>query len=212
MTRLLVVRHGNTFSVGAIVRRVGARTDLPLVEDGIEQARKLGHYLAANKLLPDAVYTSELQRTRQTANYALAAARASAPILPRAVFNEIDYGPDENQSEDYVLTRIGHVGLRAWEEKGIPPQGWLVDPEQLQKMWRAFGDELVRTMAGATVMVVTSNGIARFAPYLTGDYQAFLSQHKPKLATGALGILEHDGTAWTVKDWNIRPATDRWAR
>ncbi len=212
MTRLLVVRHGNTFGVGEIARRVGARTDLPLVESGVEQARKLGHYLAANKMLPDMVYTSELQRARQTANYALAAAGTSAMVMPRAMFNEIDYGPDENLTDDHVIARIGHAGLRAWEDHGIAPPGWLVDPVQLQKMWQDFGAELVRNMAGATVMVVTSNGIARFAPYLTGDYSAFLTKYKPKLVTGALGILLHDGTAWTVKDWNIRPAADRWAR
>lgn len=205
MTRLLIARHGNTFGVGDIVRRVGARTDLPLAESGVEQARKLGHYLAANGLEPDRVYTSELQRARQTANYALAASGTSGTIMPRAAFNEIDYGPDENQTEDQVIARIGRTGLRAWEDQGIVPPGWQVDPVQLQNMWREFGAELVRDMAEQTILVVTSNGIARFAPYLTGNYPAFLAKHKPKLATGALGVLTFANDFWTVTAWNVRP-------
>ena len=57
----------------------------------------------------------------------------------------------------------------------------------------------------ACVMVVTSNGIARFAPYLTGDFAGFARDYNIKLATGALAILEHGATGWIVKEWNIRP-------
>jgi probable phosphoglycerate mutase len=205
MTRLVVARHGNTFGVGDIVRRVGARTDLPLAASGVEQARKLGRYLADNNLLPDRVYTSELQRARQTANYALAASGVAATIMPRAAFNEIDYGPDENQTDDHVIARIGRTGLRAWEEHGIVPPGWVVDPLKLQAMWRDFGADMARDLPDATILVVTSNGIARFAPYLTGNYPAFIAKYKPKMATGALSILDYKKNGWGVTGWNIRP-------
>jgi 2,3-bisphosphoglycerate-dependent phosphoglycerate mutase len=39
----VIVRHGNTFRAGETPTRVGARTDLPLVEE--ERARSAGRYL-----------------------------------------------------------------------------------------------------------------------------------------------------------------------
>ena len=38
--KLVIVRHGNTFRAGETPTRVGARTDLPLVEE--ERARSAG--------------------------------------------------------------------------------------------------------------------------------------------------------------------------
>ena len=35
MTRLVIVRHGNTFEAGEPPRRIGARTDLPLTATGV---------------------------------------------------------------------------------------------------------------------------------------------------------------------------------
>ena len=73
-TTLIVARHGNTFSPGDVVTRVGARTDMPLSTSGLEQGWKLGLYLRDNDLLPDVVFTSALQRTQQTAEQIFAAA------------------------------------------------------------------------------------------------------------------------------------------
>src|SRR5581483_3833292 len=59
MTTLIIARHGNTFSLGETVTRVGI-TDLPLVESGLKQGLQLGTYLRANHLLPDIIFTSKL--------------------------------------------------------------------------------------------------------------------------------------------------------
>ena len=67
MIRLLIARHGNTFGPQDTVRRVGV-TDLPLVESGLIQGRKLGSYLMQNDLIPDYIYCSELLRAKQTAH------------------------------------------------------------------------------------------------------------------------------------------------
>ena len=66
MTTLIIARHGNTFEDGEPPRRVGARTDLPLTNKGRMQARAVGLWLKENKLMPDVVYSSTLQRTIET--------------------------------------------------------------------------------------------------------------------------------------------------
>ena len=47
MRRIFIIRHGNTFESSADARRIGARTDIPLVESGHAQAARLGVWFAA---------------------------------------------------------------------------------------------------------------------------------------------------------------------
>ncbi len=206
MTTLIIARHGNTFGPGDTPTRVGAHTDLPLVEKGEEQARAIGRYLSAHKMIPDVVYSSNLQRTYQTAKIAIKESGVTNPVFQLDIFNEIDYGPDENQTEDKVIARIGEDALKDWDEQGIVPDGWKVDPVDIIQNWLSFADQICAHDDNETVLVVTSNGIARFAPHITGNFHAFSEAHNIKLSTGALAILKHDRIdGWTVTDWNVKP-------
>ncbi|MEM7364302.1 MAG: histidine phosphatase family protein, partial [Pseudomonadota bacterium] len=187
MTTLIVARHGNTFGPNDTPTRVGARTDLPLVDSGRRQAERLGDYLLANDLQPDRVFTSTLQRTRMMATIALARCNLACDCEPRSTFDEIDYGPDENLPESDVVARIGQAAIDAWNERAEVPPGWQVDPMEVISNWQRFADELI-SLEPRVVLVVTSNGIARFAPHLTGDFEGFLARFDLKLSTGAVGI------------------------
>ncbi len=204
-TTLLISRHGNTFGPGDVVTRVGGRTDLPLVDSGLEQGRQLGRYLKQQDLLPHVIYTSRLQRTIQTAQMAQEEMGTTITAQPVAIFNEIDYGPDENRPEEEVVARIGKDALDAWDKDAVVPPGWVVDPQAIVRDWTAFGDMLLRDHKGQTVLAVTSNGTARFAPYLTGDFEGFRAQHKLKISTGALCVFTHDGASWHCDGWNVKP-------
>ena len=206
MTTLIIARHGNTFEKNETPRRVGVRTDLPLVESGRIQASAIGAWLKRSSLYPSAVYTSELQRTKQTAELALAEAGYKEPIFPLKIFNEIDYGPDENEPEADVVARIGAQAIKDWDERAIVPQGWDFNAGQCIQDWKNFADHVVDDKQDC-VMVVTSNGIARFAPHLTGDFDGFIAQHPLKISTGAVCILSHDNGQWHVMGWNIKPMT-----
>src|SRR3990167_6198462 len=129
-TRLLIARHGNTFEPGDIVTRVGI-TDLPLVDSGLIQGQKLGAYLKQNNLIPDMIFTSKLKRAIQTAEQAQNTMKTHLPLERLSIFNEIDYGPDENQPEENVIARVGKEALMAWETKAEVPNGWKVDPETI---------------------------------------------------------------------------------
>lgn len=205
MTTLIIARHGNTFGPDETPTRVGARTDLPLVESGREQARKIGKYLSENRLIPDVVYTSHLKRTIETAEIAIKESGVSNPTYQLDMFNEVDYGPDEDKTEDEVISRIGAQAIKDWDEKAIVPDGWIVDPDDIIENWHKFEDQIRAHDDNETVLVVTSNGIARFAPHITGDFEGFAANHKIKISTGALAILEHKDGAWSVKEWNLKP-------
>lgn len=212
MITLIIARHGNTFNPGDIVTRVGARTDLPLSPSGEEQARLLGTYLKAENLMPDEVYASRLQRTQQTANLALAEMGIERNLTILEMLDEIDYGPDENKPEDDVIARIGAKAIENWDKHAIPPEGWLVDPERITQNWldfaTRFADSCKKTPNIAKIgLVLTSNGVGRFAPKTAPDYNDFLSKNTIKLSTGNLGILDFLDKSWHIRNWNIKPAS-----
>ncbi len=204
MTLLIICRHGNTFGPEDTPTRVGARTDLPLVEKGFGQARAIGRWLKDKQIYPEAVYCSPLQRTRQTAETALKEAGYKEPVYALDIFTEIDYGPDENKTEEDVIARIGEEAIENWNKNGTVPNGWKVNPEDIIRNWVDFADHIVRDEQDC-VMVVTSNGIARFAPHITGDFDNFSAAHDIKLSTGGVCVFAHDGQNWRVQEWNLRP-------
>jgi 2,3-bisphosphoglycerate-dependent phosphoglycerate mutase len=201
MSNILIARHGNTFDPGDKVVRVGLNTDLHLSSSGKLQAQQLGLALKDNPAPISAVYTSCLFRTIETAKIALRTANIDLPILQNSIFNELDYGPDEGKTETEVIARIGEEALQDWENLAIVPPGWLVDPDKVIRNWFNFAHEIELSFPQQTVLVVTSNGIARFAPYITGDFFNFTQKYKIKLATGAMASLSSTNDGWEVDYW-----------
>jgi broad specificity phosphatase PhoE len=199
LAKIYIVRHGNTFEEGEVVTRVGGRTDLPLSSSGRVQAQKLAAHFLAHGVAFTSARSGPLQRTRATAATILGAQAGAPELLTELFLREIDYGPDENRPEREVVARIGQAALEAWESQGIPPQGWRVDPAALVGNWQELFSDL-KDEIGAH-LVVTSNGIARFAQQAIG-----LARADGKLATGAYGILElsPDGAAGLTA-WNVKP-------
>ena len=129
------------------------------------------------------------------------------PLIADARFTEIDYGPDEGKTEDEVIARIGQEALDAWNANAIVPNGWNVSVDGIIQAWKDFAHEVEQNYRDKTVLVVSSNGIIRFAPYLTGNFEEFCNQFNIKVGTGSVCILEkEDGDKfWTVKEWGTKP-------
>lgn len=194
--RIFVIRHGNTFASGQVARRIGAGTDLSLVDSGMVQAGKLGQWFADRAFPGIRIFSGPLLRARQTAQ-AIAAglSRPVDGVLPW--LNEIDHGPDEGLPEAEVVARIGEAAITAWDRQGVAPDGWRVDADARLRAWRdwfAQGEE-------GTDLLVTSNGSARFALLALG-----LPTDALKLRTGALGELHVDEAGRvSMTRWDERP-------
>lgn len=206
MTTLTIVRHGNTFDKGETVVRVGLRTDLPLSVSGKAQAKTLGHYFKEKGLSFDEVVTSELKRTIQTGQL-ISDELLEKPkrLTQNSLFNEIDYGPDEAKTEDEVISRIGKRAIQQWDEKALVPPGWSINPAEVIAGWHQFAADCTRKYPNGHVLVVTSNGIARFAPYITGDFVVFCQCYAIKLKTGSFGCFQQAGETWKTICWGERP-------
>ena len=209
-TTLIIARHGNTFRPGETPTRVGAKTDLPLVEE--HRGRSIGLFLKDKNLIPDSIYAAPLRRTMQTAELAEKAIGIQTDITPLNNFIEIDYGPDENKTEEEVMLRLGKGNIDkgkavidAWNKDATVPDGWSVNPQQAIKNWLDFAE--AKVIKHQKALLVSSNGIIRFAPYLTGDFNKFAQEHDIKVDTGGICIFEKedDEQFWTCTGWNIKP-------
>lgn len=204
-TRIIIIRHGNTFTKDQTPTRVGGRTDLPLVET--ERGTNVGKYLKSINMIPDMVYAAPLKRTTETAKLAIAEMGGNIPLELDESFVEIDYGPDENKPEDEVIARIGQDAMDRWNKDAIVPDGWKVSVSGIVNAWNALSEKVEKKFKDKTVMVASSNGIIRFAPHLTGDFEGFCRDNDIKVGTGGVCIFEKEtgDKHWTCKAWGLSP-------
>jgi probable phosphoglycerate mutase len=100
MTRLLLVRHGET--EWNREERFRGRADIPLNAKGLAQAEATARCIAS-RYQPAAVYASPLSRAVQTAE--AIARRFSLPVQVHAGLADIDYGQWQGLSPDEVRAR-----------------------------------------------------------------------------------------------------------
>jgi broad specificity phosphatase PhoE len=208
MTQFYIVRHGNTFGPGDIPTRVGARTDIPLVISGRKQANLLGEYFAKNKIIFSAVFVSPLCRAIETIELIMTHQSSRPSLETLDILTEIDHGPDENQSEDDVVNRVGAEALKAWDESATPVPGWIVRHDERVKGWRDFFARQLVERPNDAILLVTSNGAARFALKSTNALEhAATSLDTLKLRTGSYGRIDFLTTGQIdLVSWNVRPS------
>ena len=200
---ILFARHGNTFGSGDKVVWVGRASDLPLVERGVEQAHEAAAALAKLGPVPTSVTSGTLKRTRGFAEIVrrdLGIARHH--IDPR--LDEIDYGAWEGRtSEEIAALPGGAAALEAWQKHDVWPSdaGWGSSRAEVEAALAGVLADLQAGKGGARPLVVSSNGILRFAPRLLEAP----SEGSLQLKTGALGCVERQGTAWSVTFWGLAP-------
>ncbi len=138
-----------------------------LTEKGYEDARKVGAALSSLKF--DAVYSSPLQRAKQTAEVILSYLPGSPELLTPSNLMEIDLPLWEKQCRQEVQEKFPEDYL-CWKER--PHEFCMVIPttegsrehfpvlalyEQAQQFWK----EILPRHQGGTILIVAHNGINR---------------------------------------------------
>lgn len=105
-----LVRHGQTTLNRS--RRLQGTTNSPLTKKGIRMARRLGKELANIKF--KAVYTSDLERTKETARYILEENKKGyPPIYSDPDLRELSFGKfEEANNFKMVPTALRTLGLK----------------------------------------------------------------------------------------------------
>ena len=153
MTELLLVRHGETDWNRE--RRFQGHADQPLNDAGREQARELGESLAGERI--DAIYTSDLQRARETAE--ILAERFRSEVVALRELREIDVGDWQGLTWPEIEQRHPD-GVARWHRDG---HGWDGGETYVQ-----LGDRIVAALRGIAerhpgqrILVVGHGGTVR---------------------------------------------------
>jgi probable phosphoglycerate mutase len=188
--RLFLVRHGEV-EANVTMRYVG-RQDDPLNEKGRYQAERLAAAFA--ELTIDAIYSSPLQRTQNTADAIADATGTVVQVESRLI--ELDFGDWEGLTRAEVAAGgpTARATLESWEhdpELAVPGGESLVD---VQRRMTDLARQLATEHPGKSIVLVSHMG-----PIKT-------------LVCAALGVtlkttrrLFLDPATITVVDWSKRP-------
>ncbi|MFW5879595.1 MAG: histidine phosphatase family protein [bacterium] len=154
-TVIIIVRHGECRGNREGLFR--GRSDFPLNELGLYQARELARELKT--LQPTMIFTSPLLRAIQTAEAIKRECRVE--IEEREALNNIELGPWEGKSKDYIAQNYSEQ----W-------QVWLNEPEKLilpgmesldsvQKRVKRDLDDIIKHHWGETVIVVSHRAVLK---------------------------------------------------
>jgi alpha-ribazole phosphatase len=196
-TTIYLVRHGSV--VGAETRRFIGHLDVPLSPRGEREAAALARRLATVKLA--AAYSSDLSRTRRTAEILAGPHRLEAIAVP--ALREVAMGRWE--------------GLTAEEIRALDPAAfdtWMADVGRFQfpdgeslsdvtaRVWPAL-EAIVERHAGGAVLVVAHGGPNRIVLC-----QALGMPPERILSLGqdyaALSIIERNRKGWRLRLLNHR--------
>jgi broad specificity phosphatase PhoE len=207
--RVVLVRHGNTFSPGEAAVWVGARTDLALVEKGRQQAEEVANQLGRAGMTINTIFAGSLRRTAETAGIiANIAGIAPESVVTDRRLTEIDYGDWEGLTSDTIRQRYGNSDIDGWEHNNAWPQAanWPATKREVVARVEEFFEAMRPQCPGhknAIEMVVSSNGIFRLFAETLG-----LPTTGSKMATGNISLLTRiAGNRWQVERWNAAPAS-----
>jgi probable phosphoglycerate mutase len=195
-TRFCLVRHGETDWNAE--RRLQGHTDIELNTRGLAQATQMARALKNMNFEFDVLYTSDLQRARQTAKaieslYSVSAIGHSAlrernlGALQGLTLNEApNIEPDLWQAH---LSRDIHQEMRGGESI-----------LQFSSRIKFALDEIQKSHAGKTILLV-SHGGALDMMYRIASNQALDSEKVVAVPNASLNWISHDGLSWKVENW-----------
>lgn len=207
--KLLLARHGNTFSPDMTPVFVGARDDMPLVEEGLRQAERFAQLLRLRSTNIDAVYCGPLKRTRQFAEIVISSLQLPSPPVIDERLNELDYGEWSGKTNDEVIARFGEDVLAGWNDNSIWPHhcGWQSSPEEIAQQAATFVKDLNKKYSnGQTVLLVSSNGRLRyFLKMVPAVFDQKAADKSLKVAPGNFCQMDFTEGKASLDFWNESP-------
>jgi broad specificity phosphatase PhoE len=192
VTELWLIRHGETeWSVDG--RHTG-RTDIPLTENGREQAAKLGRYLAGTKFA--AVLRSPMLRARETCEIA---GFGNVATVDQGLM-EWDYGVFEGRTSKEIQTEIPDWSV--WKDA-------IVGGESVEQVGARADGVIARVLAAAgpstdEVVRVALFAHAHILRILTARWIGLEAREGCRFAlgTGSVSVLGFEKEARVIRSWN----------
>ncbi|EFG26863.1 phosphoglyceromutase [Scardovia inopinata] len=180
--KLVLLRHGQ--SAWNKTNQFTGWVDVPLTEQGVEEAKRGGRLLKEKNVLPDIVFTSLLRRAINTANYALDEAdRLWIPVQRTWRLNERHYGALQGKNKTEIRQEFGDEKFMIWRRSyGTPPPDINPDDQYSQAHDPRYNE------ADVPEAEALSNVVARVTPYWETDI-------KPELMAGKTVLISAHGNS-----------------
>lgn len=194
-TRVIAVRHGETAWNAAL--RIQGHTDIPLNERGRRQAARLARALAHEAV--QAVYSSDLQRARDTAR--AYAAGAGLAVNDEPGLRERRFGHFEGLSFDQIERRWPEDALRWRRREADFAPG---DGESLRDFHHrcvAACAALAARHRGQTILMVAHGGVLDCL-YRAATRTALDAPRSWQLGNATVNRLLHTDAGFTLVGWN----------
>lgn len=198
MTEILLIRHGET--AWNAIKRLQGHLDIPLNIEGERQAAALGRSLANARL--DAVFSSDLQRARQTA--AAVAAHHGLPVQSDAGLRERCYGAFEGMLYAEISERYPQA-FAAWKARDIDarfPPGVHVAETMREFAARTIG--AIKRIAGdgrhQRIAVVAHGGVLECA-YRAAQNMDFAQERSFDIFNASVNRFSWSGSELKLLQW-----------
>ena len=166
MTKILVIRHGN--SVTNATRRYTGQLDAPLSDLGREQAELLADYLASEHKI-DAIYASDLSRAVDT--IAPTAKRLGLAVQLEPALREVDVGDWTGVSYEEVAAKYPDLLVQRRHDPTCRYPGGETELEVFERVSAVLA-RLLAVHKGKTVVLVTHALPARIIEALSAGHTA----------------------------------------
>ncbi|MBL8059954.1 MAG: 2,3-diphosphoglycerate-dependent phosphoglycerate mutase [Chthonomonas sp.] len=118
MPTLVLVRHGQ--SIWNLQNRFTGWVDVPLSEQGVQEARQAGQLLAGMSF--DVAYTSALTRAQHTLALIQEGMAITIPVIRDEALNERHYGDLQGLNKADTAAKYGDAQVHIWRRSfDVPP-------------------------------------------------------------------------------------------
>lgn len=193
--RLILVRHGQ--STGNAENLFTGMLDLPLTDRGRAEAASAAQALQAADEKVGTIFTSALQRTRDTgAIIAQVLGMVGGPLVAHPALNERDYGQLSGLNKDEARQIWGEAQVRLWRRSYLspPPDGESLRDTVARVVPFFLHTMLPSVMRGGGVLVVAHGNSLR-ALLMALDGLSATEVEGLEIATGEVIRYQFDADA-----------------
>jgi len=190
MVTLLIIRHG--YSLGNKEKRFSGQRDVPLDPVGHSQARSSAEYIRSHYKV-DRIYSSDLIRAVQTAEYAIPGCRP----VQLAQLREIGLGELEMRSIDECMEQLGEDFLINRSMYNFVPYGG-ENRDMIEARVRCFF-EMLENDPCENVAVFAHAGTVNTALDIVMDTR--LDRAHLACLNGSVAMFEHTNGRWILRTW-----------
>lgn len=199
MPILVLTRHGQ--SLWNLENRFTGWVDVPLTEQGKDEARRAGEKLRGMKL--DVAYTSALRRAQHTLDLILETMPLDIPIIRDQALNERHYGDLSGLNKDDMRKKFGEEQVHIWRRSYdvAPPNGESLK-DTCARTEPFFERAIMGDVRQGKNVLVAAHGNSNRSIVMTLEKMTPEEILALELGTGVPRVyeLETDGTVISVKN------------